>query len=216
MADDVASLDGKPTGHLLSAGDDRHLIIQAQLAEYSALTTRATCYTTLQAGIWPLIAIYLAFIAQLCKPDGVPFDVAFHNLLGHPVPKALLLWANLFVIGLMLKGCSQFIVEQYKIVLYIERHLRPSLRIATGNTELWGYERFLAGSRNVISRSWEYSISTGYAFVLIALCCISWPLTCYDGAGIVLDGIILLFLARNAFELRALRLEWGESLQAAR
>src|SRR5712664_1422407 len=45
------------------------------------------------------------------------------------------------------------VVEQYKNILYIERHLRPLIERTTGKRDFWQYERWLEGERGG-SQSW--------------------------------------------------------------
>jgi hypothetical protein len=187
--------------------------LELHIAEYSALMARATNYIALKTSIWPLMAIYLALVAQICKPDNMALDVAFANLLRHPLQRALLIWGNLLVLELMLKAFSQFMIEQYEIVLYIEKRLRRSLveKLAVG--DFWGYEKFHGrNGLTLFSSLWDFAVGLGACGVIGILCCISWPLNRFDFAGLAIIFAVLALFAQDARVIKRLQKEWQIAL----
>src|SRR5450631_2924519 len=67
---------------------------QLHSSEYQALTTRATYFLTLMAGIFPLMGLYLALVVQLWRPSGISLWAAFDALLQYPGRRAFMLWGN--------------------------------------------------------------------------------------------------------------------------
>ena len=187
-------------------------IVNLHIAEYSALMTRATYFITLQVGMWSLMAIYLGFVAQVSKPEGLSLSTAFNNLLQRPTERAIMLWGNLFILGLMLKVCSQFIVEQYRIIFYIEKDLRAmvhSVHSMGTRIHFWHYERSLTNNgRGIFAVFWEYSNSMGMFAAISTLCIMLKPLTLYDMGGIIINVIILALVIHDSYTSRSLRKQW--------
>jgi hypothetical protein len=191
-------------------------VVNLHIAEYSALMTRATYFITLQVGMWSLMAIYLGFVAQFSKPEGLSLGAAFDNLLQRPAERGMMLWGNLFILGLMLKVCSQFIVEQYRIILYIETDLRAmvhSVHSMGMQTHFWHYERSLAPNvRGVFAAFWEYSNSIGMFAGVLTLGIVIRPLTWYDFGGIIINIVTLAFLMHDSYTSGSLRKQWERAL----
>lgn len=194
-------------------GDDS--LIHLHTAEYTALTTRATYFITLATGIFPLMGIYLALVAQFCKPEGIPLRVAYQYLLRLPIQRSAMFWGNLFILGIMLRLWSQFLVEQYKIVLYIERDLRAMVQDSVASSLLlfWGYEAALRKGRGgTLSTWWEYSVSCGVGITILIVCATLWPLTRWDALGLAVDLGLWVSLIFSAREAQTTRRAWEKSL----
>ncbi len=72
------------------------------------------------AGIWPLMILYLAVVAQVVKSSNTSFTESLKVILSTPTfVRAGFVWGNLVVLQLMLLIYSQFLLEQYGIVLYL-------------------------------------------------------------------------------------------------
>ena len=115
--------------------DSRRSQLDLHLAEYEALTTRATNYIVMGTIIWPLMVSFVGFLAVVWEhltPDQSCeygfFIVIWCGTLG--IQLALILWTFL-------------VCEQYKLVLYIEKELRPRVSNLVGDENFWLYERKL-------------------------------------------------------------------------
>ena len=218
MSDDV-----RPSGHFARetplqndvgpAFHEEQALIQLHTAEYSALTTRATYLITLATSIFPLMGIYLALIAQLCKPEGIALRFAYQGLLRLPIQRSLMFWGNLFVLGMMLRLWSQFLVEQYKIVLYIEKDLRTMVQESVASPSFWGYETALRKGRGgTLSTWWECSPSCGVGIAIVTVCAALWPLTRWDALGLAVDLALWVSLIFSSREAQTTRRAWEQSL----
>src|SRR5450755_4561139 len=179
----------------------------------SGYPQRATYLITLATSIFPLMGIYLALIAQLCKPEGIAMQIAYQYLLRLPIQRSLMFWGNLFVLGMMLRLWSQFLVEQYKIVLYIERDLRTMVQDSVASPLFWGYEAALRKGRGgTLSTWWEYSVSCGVGVTIVSVCAALWPLTRWDALGLAVDAGLWVSLIFSAREAQTTRRAWEQSL----
>lgn len=155
--------------------DDR--LLTAHLAEYNALTTRCTYWIALQYGLWPLVGVVVVIVAQL-----------WNSTPNH----ALLVWGSGVLIQLIMLAFNQTLREIYNAIRYLERYVRPSVQILTGQRDVWGYETYNAAQRSPVATWWEYGVPLGVLIALVSLI-IVLPLKRPDVIGIGLNG--LLFIA---------------------
>ena len=172
--------------HQGSAGspDVNGFLIQAHMAEYQALTTRATYMITLMAGIWPLVLVAIALAAQLWRS----------------FPRPFLLWGSGVVLQTMLIFWTQLLIEQYQIVRYVEAELRPLIQPLVGEAPFWQYEPWLAKGRTKAPIFWEYSVVIGVAVAVIIAAIVSFPFSTWDYMGLAAN---LCFLTAVAIKTAA-------------
>jgi hypothetical protein len=209
----------EPPDKLPKASELRQLLTQLHSVEYQALTTRATYFITLMAGVFPLIGIYLALVIQLWRPSGISLSVAFDSLLQYQGRRACLLWGNLLVLQVMLFWWGQFLVEQYKIVLYVETDLRAKLRDLVQDRRFWGYEGFLMRGRNEFFATWWERCAVVGAGLGIATACIvlvAWPHSTWskrwDSIGVGLNCFLWSRLYSLSREASLIRRKWQTAL----
>src|SRR5579863_6500093 len=105
----------------------REALRQLYTAEYTALMTRSNYFVTFQVSFWSLMAVYIGLAVRWIDQDKMSLLQAVSNLSSNPIERMFAVWGNLLVLGLMLKGSAQFVVEQYRIILYIERELAEKI-----------------------------------------------------------------------------------------
>jgi hypothetical protein len=187
-------------------------VFQVHLAEYQALTTRATYFITTSAGIWPLVVLYLAFAVQLWKPSGGSFDESVRTLL-QPGRNRWLIWGNLIVLQIMALAWGKLMLEQYKIVLYQESQLATLVRSSVGTAPFWLYERFLSRERRSSKawNWWEWAVALGELIILSFLFYVLWPLTRSDCYGLVLNLLLFWFMCVTTRQMVMTRRKWETS-----
>lgn len=204
------------------ASELRQILTQLHSVEYQALTTRATSFITLMAGVFPLMGIYLALVLQLWRPSGISLWAAFDSLLQYPGRRACLLWGNLIVLQVMLFWWGQFLIEQYKIVLYIETDLRGKLWGVVQDRPFWGYETFLMrGRHEFFATWWERCAVVGAGFgiaIVVGTLCV-WPHSTWarwwDSVGVGLNCLFWTRLYSLSREASITRRKWQTALSKA-
>jgi hypothetical protein len=190
--------------------DNLQLLTQLHIAEYQALTTRATYFITIMAGIFPLFALYIAIVAQVIKPYNGAFIDALLKLLTAPNGvRAAFLWGNFFVFQMMTNVFEQLLLEQYGIVLYLESKLRPLV----GQHDFWNYERFQFQAKKTVSRFGEIA-----SLLLVSLCLLlavyNLPhFILWDYIGLGANMLLLAWLTLNTINVVRTRLEWEKIMR---
>lgn len=154
-----------------NSSDSDVLLIQLHVAEYQALTTRATYFITLMSGVWPLVILFIALTGQVWRS----------------FPRPILLWGSGIALQTMLIFWAQFLIEQYQIVRYVEAQLRPLIQPIVGDALFWQYEPWLAKKRNKGPISWEYSVALGVTLLMIVAIVISLPFSAWDYSGLTIN-----------------------------
>jgi hypothetical protein len=191
---------------------DAALLIQLHAAEYQALTARATYFITIMAGIWPLMILYLAVVAQVVKSSNASFSESLKVILSTPTfVRAAFVWGNLFVLQLMLLIYSQFLLEQYGIVLYLETGIRPLLRRLVGDAQFWRYEEFQKQLSRKISTYWEPTCPVAVGIVLLVILWFLRPMTMIDWLGFGLNFLVFFCLGWITFRIIQTRRQWYRS-----
>jgi hypothetical protein len=113
-------------------------LIQLHIAEYNALTTRNTYWTTIQVAIWSVILLYIT----------VAVMVWVYTWQSKPYFEVYIVWGSGIVIQLALATLNFTVQEIYRNVLYIECHLRSTINNIIGEKPFWKYESFLAKNSN--------------------------------------------------------------------
>ena len=136
------------------------LLVQVHTNEYQALYTRATYFITLSSGVWPLIILYLTLVALIW------------SLLPPTAWRApVLVWVSgIIVQGILLIWVS-LLSEMYRIVLYIEKYLRPLVQDSVGTSGFWLYEplQMLKRRGSRFSTWWEFSVPIGMFTALLTV-----------------------------------------------
>ena len=190
-------------------------LINLHIAEYQALTTRASYWIVLQVGLLPIIPIYLAMAAQVWQYG--------------PVLKEIVIWSTLA--GMQITGIvwAQTVVEQYGLVRYVECYLRPLAEEVVHTKLFWGYEPYLIKRRTIPTSFAEPAVAVISSALLIITCVSrysmhSWlKLSWWDACGFVVNLALLYLLWRRRLEAGEIRREWtmfdkklGERLEKIR
>lgn len=115
--------------------NSRNFLMDLHLAEYQTLTTRATNYIVMGTIVWPLMVSFVGFLGTVWEhltPNQSEeygfFIIVWCSALG--IQLALILWTFL-------------VLEQYKLVRYIEKDLRPRICDLVQSDNFWLIERKL-------------------------------------------------------------------------
>ncbi len=105
------------------------LVVQAHVADYQAIATRITRFTSLQFVPWPALAAFLTLVGGTHK-------------LFDPI---LVAWGTAGVVQVAVLTYYFALYEVYNHVRYLETELKPKLaELLKLNTEsFWGYEKYL-------------------------------------------------------------------------
>lgn len=180
--------------------DNEASLIQLHIAEYQALTTRASYWIVLQVSLLPIIPVYLALAAQVWQ-SGV-------------IVKEVVIWATLA--GLQTVGIvwTHTVLEQYALVRYIECYLRPLTKKVVHTDTFWGYEPYMIRSRPIPETFAEPAIAA-LSSVLLIITCISryWmhlqlSISEWDICGVVINVGLLIFLWKQTLGAGKIRREW--------
>lgn len=181
------------------AADTSHLLVQAHLNEYQALTTRATYYIAMSTAIWPLIFVYLGLLGtawqHLSSADSAKF--------GFP----MIVWGGLLGVQIALWFWTFLVCEQYRTVLYIERDLRQLVEAVVGTPSFWLYERRTRRAR------WLELQTEFWVVVLILtgalLRALVFPrFTSLDWIGLAVNVLVLSVLVWMAVSAARIRHKW--------
>jgi hypothetical protein len=190
-------------------------LVNLHIAEYQALTTRASYWIVLQVGLLPIIPIYLAMASQVWQYG--------------PVLKEVVIWATLA--GMQITGIiwAQTVVEQYGLVRYVECYLRPLAEELVHTNVFWGYEPYLIKRRTIPTSFAEPAVAVISSTLVIITCVsrywvLSWlKLSWWDACGLVVNLALLYLLWRRRLEAGEIRREWtmfdeklGERLEEIR
>lgn len=172
--------------------------IQAHLAEYAMLTTRATYSVAFCTAVWGLLAGYLALMV---------------NMAPKLKQSSLLQWASVLAIEIMLAWIASLILDSYVTVLYLETELSPHLARYLGRGRpFWRWERFLAKRREKhlpFFWEWPMSICSGVAIAVNLAWRFMFGWTRWDI--LVIPALILLYFNVSlAREIQKTREEWTQ------
>ena len=117
---------------------------------------RLTNMITVQASLWPVLAVFLAIAGQIWK------DFQYHRLLA---------WGSVLVVQLIVVLWFQWQREIFRVVRYIEQDIRPEIAQFVKGRPFWNYERYLASCRGRGLIWWEWSL---LLVCLLAIGLASW------------------------------------------
>lgn len=208
--------NGKPDDDARIKTEEQALLIRSRMAEYQALTSRASYLQSIQAGIWPLIVIFLGIAIQVAKPDKWTMARALWLGNSDPFAKAIAIWGIVIVVQSIVVIWCILLWEQYQIILYLETRLRSPLTKIMGETEFLGFEGFLAERRNNGDASRpvaaEVSIVVGVLVLFGVALGVSRPFSPWDLLGL-LNAIPFWFLLRILCKARKTRREWQKAIK---
>lgn len=172
-------------------------LIKLHIAEYEALTTRASYSMTMQAG---LIAVAPAFAV---------LGYYLYQVLASTKAKSLIGWGTVFVLHLVALIWANMMLEQFSMVKYIECFLRPRIEELVGSDEFWLYEPYLIKHRPV-NTLWGHYSMVGTSFVVLAtLVLIRFDnFSRWDAAGLALNATFLIILFRMSKGIPKLQRQW--------
>jgi hypothetical protein len=194
---DKSLADSPPT----TEGNSSNALIQLHVAEYQALTTRASYWIVLQISLLPVVPIYLTLAAELWKSNVIIY-------------REIVIWST--VAGLQLIGIvwAHTVVEQFNVVRYIELYLRPLVKQAAASEIFWNYEPHLSRHRPAVMQ-WG-----GYFITLLSLAIVTitgitryqtgvWSL--WDTLGLILNLIFLVTMSLLFYSAQNMLREWSDS-----
>lgn len=178
-----------------SQDDGQRSLIQVHIAEYAALTTKATYNIGFCTVIWGLLAGYVTLIVNVWPR----------------IKQSSIIWVNAAVIELLFIWVSMIIFDQYLSLLYIETELKPRLatKLPKGE-EYWGWERFVAKRRdNKAALLWEWGMSIGTGLLIISALIwriyVGWTKWDWQSA---ISFLLFYFLVEIARDIQNMRKEW--------
>jgi hypothetical protein len=162
--------------------DNLSYLLQLHIAEYNALTMRNTYWITLQYALWPILLIFLGFVAQ-ARPS---------------IPLEYIIWGSAIVIQIIMLSYYAAQYEQYNNVWYIEHELRPAINSLILLNSFWGYEPYVNSHRGLNPLWWE-SLPAVLALVTICITCFyRFPWSIGDFAFLFICLLLFYLVARLA------------------
>jgi hypothetical protein len=188
--------DTEHSGDQSSVQNSVSIQVQLHIAEYQALTTRATYFITLMGSVWPVLLIFFGLILQ--------------GQLWNILPPALLIWGSGVIIQISLFVWAQLLFEQYMIVRYTESELRRRVAAILGNSAFWEYEQFLTRQRGKVSTWWEFSICGGIMVAIGWTATFRWRVlgSKWDLIGIVANGLLAVIHIVRTVDIVRTRRGW--------
>ncbi len=184
-------VNGRPT----TEADANHTLLQLHLAEYQALTTRASYWIVLQYGLMGVVPVYLA--------------LGFQAWQSAPV-KEVVIWATLAFLQFTGLLWALTMLEQFAIVKYIECYLRPLIRESLAADRFWGYEPHLVKNRPYSINSGHFIVPAIILLVIVATFATRVPyLTRWDIAGVATNVALQISLWYFSNKSRKMVLEWS-------
>jgi hypothetical protein len=169
------------------------ILIQLHLAEYQALTTRASYWIVLQFSLLPAVPVYIVLAYQAWQSGSIKI-------------KEIVVWSTLAVLQLVAMLWSNTMLEQFAIVKYIECYLRPQI----GKELFWGYEPYLVKHRAIKSTWGNYSIpSLGLIVLVIILIPRFHEFSLWDAGGVTINLILLAILWNFSFKISKMQRIWS-------
>lgn len=173
-------------------------INQLHIAEYQALTTRASYWIILQASLLPVVPIYLALAVDVWRSDVIIREVVVWVTL-----------AGLQLIGIL---WANVLAEYYAAVKYIECYLRPLIEKVVNTNLFWGYEPYLTLHRPTKKYWGEFSIPVLSLGVIVTTCYVRYHgYTWRDICGLASNLILFYYLWNKSIKAIRIMREWSSS-----
>src|ERR1035437_1582577 len=176
--------------------EDDKKVIDLHIAEYNALTTRATYFTNIQS---ILLTVFIAWVVVM----GNLWDLKSENIVS---------WGLILGAQLIAFINANFTDGYYTIVAYIENDLKPKIRELIKKDDFWGYEPYLVKKRskkykNKAMVGFEFSVVTLSLFVIIINAAYRFPnKDQWDWIGCILNFTLLIFIFLKTYNTVKVRL----------
>jgi len=187
-------------------------LINLHAVEYQTLTTRCTYWIALHVALISLIPVYLTAVMFLWTSS--------------PIDRRLLFWASVIILETVGLIYLHIQGEQYVVVLYIEKILRPAVTKIITQYPIWGYEPFLVQLRSsatnpqFIPALWEFPIAvvaTLFVPTILLHSYIQKGSVILSGSigwgGFILYIFFVVFIWWKSITVRHIRLEFSEEVR---
>lgn len=172
------------------------MLMQLYLAEYEALTTRASYWIVLQFSLLPAVPVYI---------------VLGYQAAGSIKTKEIVAWATLAVLHLLAILWANTMLEQFSIVKYIECYLRPQIRKGLTTDKFWIYEPYLIRHRPITPKWGNYSIpGLGLIVITIIITMRLHEFSRWDVVGVIINLVMLVILWKLGYKIGKLQRDWAE------
>jgi hypothetical protein len=186
--------------NILTSEERNKALLQLHIAEYEALMARTSNALLIQAGLLPIIPVYLYLVAQLSPKV---FDQGFLSWTA---------WVGSQVIATV---WSNNLGEHYTVIKYLECNLRPKIEklfeVEGKDLQFWWYERYLDDNRAVDIKIWNYVIPAIEAmmFVVVLIYRLKFVLSfhAWDDAGCVVSATLIWVSYKSSVKANKIRRE---------
>jgi hypothetical protein len=214
----------------MNIDESTKLLLDVHIAEYHALTTRATNYIVMGKAIWPLMLSFIGALIAIWEHLS-PWQSDKYGFV-------ILVWGGLLGIQLILILWTFLVYEQYRIVRYTEKELAPLVVKIIGTSDFWQYEKKIQAwasinkktprsANNRIGKAWkligktrkligdwfelqtEFWILAGLIVIILIRIWNNHYLTSWDGLGIAANLIIFSVLLYWAVIIARIHQQWA-------
>ncbi len=174
-------------------------LIQLHIAEYEALTTRASYWMVMQFGL-------------LSAAPAIPvLGYYLHQVWSSAKVKTMVGWTTVAVLQLVAMLWANMMLEQFALVKYIECHLRPQIELLSGSSNFWLYEPYLVRHRPINPTWGNYSMAGATAVVLIVFVLVRFSeFSQWDCLGLVINLGCLFILYLMSKRIGMIQRAWAE------
>lgn len=173
-------------------------LLQLHIAEYQALTNRASYWIVLQYSLMATVPVQL----------GIAFGAWQVTEIR---AKEAIIWITLALLQFIALLWALTLVEQFSIVMYLECYLRPQIKDALASDKLFfGYEPYLKIHRPYNHYWGHYFIPSLTLIVLVITTAIRYQsLTQWDIWGMAANAALLVTLGYLSNKSRMMLEEWS-------
>ena len=180
--------------------DQKTKLIGLHLAEYQALTTRASYWMVLQISLLPAVPVYILLTYQA------------YQVSNSSRAKQLLIWSTLAVLHLVALLWTNMMLEQFALVRYIECYLRPRIKDAINTHRFWLYEPYLVKHRPINPSVGNYSIAI-LSFVVMGMlltCRLLSDFSRWDAGGLIVNLALSAVVFKWSHKIGQIQRYWAE------
>ena len=174
-------------------------LIQLHIAEYNALTTRASYWMVMQ------------FSLLAAGPAMGVLAYYLYQVTGSMRTKVLILWMTLAVLQLVAMLWANMMLEQFALVKYIECYLAPQIRKTIASESFWLYETYLLKNRPLNPALGNYSMA-GAALAAIAILFLVRvaEFSRWDAVGSTTNILLLTVLCVLSHQIGRIQRDWAK------
>jgi hypothetical protein len=178
---------------------DSAILIQLHIAEYAALTTRASYWMVMQFGL-------------LTAAPAIPvLGVYLHQMMSSAKAKSLVAWTTFVVLQVVGMLWANMMLEQFALVKYTECLLRRRIEALCQSADFWLYEPYLVRHRPVNPRWGNYCMVGAAIFVLAAFVLARFStFSRWDALGLIANMICMAILFLMSKQIAAIQRSWAE------